>query len=196
MPGKRPYRLGKRKAAVNATKRRIVEAASLEYQENGVEETSMQAVARRAEVAPGTVLYHHPTPESLADAVVESWMESIEPPTPDAIDEEAPLAERVTALTRELFRLYERTDHLYRVYQQSPDHPSIQRASQWWFENVQAMLVRALGNRGEDPEAVQVVSVLVNPGFRGTLISTGIAAERTTEIAAQLAIDWLERQKP
>lgn len=196
MSGKRPYRLGKRKAAVDETKRRIVEAASLEYQENGVEETSMQAVARSAEVAPGTVLYHYPSPESLAEAVVDSWVKSMEPPTPDAIDEEAPLAERVTALTRELFCLYERTGHLYRVYQQSPDHPSIQRAGQWWFENVQMMLLRALGDRAEDPEAVQVVSVLVNPGFRGTLISTGVAAERTTEIAAQLAIDWLERQKP
>lgn len=195
MPGKRPYRLGKRKAAVDETKRRIIEAATLEYQENGVEETSMQAVARRAEVAPGTVLYHYPTPEKLADAVVESWLETMEPPTPAAIDEEAPLPERVTALTRELFRLYERTGHLYRVYQQSPDHPSIRQASQWWFQNVQAMLLRALGDRAEDPEAVQVVSVLVNPGFRGTLMSTGIAADRTTEIATQLAIDWLERQE-
>ncbi len=195
MPGKRPYRLGKRKASVEETKRRVIEAASLEYQEHGVEETSMQAVARRAEVAPGTVLYHYPTPESLADAVVESWLESMEPPTPEAIDEEAPLAERVSALTRELFRLYERTGHLYRVYQQSPEHPSIQQASRWWFENVQAMLMRALGDHAEDPEAVQVVSVLVNPGFRGTLISTGIAPERATEVAAQLALDWLERQE-
>ena len=195
MPGKRPYRLGKRKAAVDETKRRIIEAASLEYQENGVEETSMQAVARRAEVAPGTVLYHYPTPENLADAVVESWLETMEPPTPEAIDEEASLPERVTALTGELFRLYERTGHLYRVYQKSPDHPSIRQASQWWFQNVQAMLLRALGDRAEDPEAVQVVSVLVNPGFRGTLMSTGIAADRTTEIATQLVIDWLERQE-
>ncbi|MFP3880872.1 MAG: TetR/AcrR family transcriptional regulator [Actinomycetota bacterium] len=121
------------------------EAASLEYQENGVEETSMQAVARRAEVAPGTVLYHYPTPESLAKTVVESWPQSMEPPTPDAIDEKAPLEERVTQLARELFRLYERTGHLYRVYQQSPDHPSTQKASRWWFENVHEMLVRALG---------------------------------------------------
>lgn len=195
MPGKRPYRLGKRKAAVDETKRRIIEAASLEYQENGVEETSMQAVARRAEVAPGTVLYHYPTPENLADAVVESWLETMEPPTPEAIDEEASLPERVTALIGELFRLYERTGHLYRVYQKSPDHPSIRQASQWWFQNVQAMLLRALGDRAEDPEAVQVVSVLVNPGFRGTLMSTGIAADRTTEIATQLVIDWLERQE-
>lgn len=195
MPGKRPYRLGKRKAAVDETKRRIIESATLEYQENGIEETSMQAVARRAEVAPGTVLYHYPTPESLAEAVVESWLESMEPPTPEAIDEESPLDERVAQLTRELFRLYERTGHLYRVYQQSPDHPSIQKASRWWFENVQAMLLRALGDRAEDPEAVQVVSVLVNPGFRGTLISTGVPADRATEIAAQLAIDWLDRRE-
>lgn len=193
MAGKRPYRLGKRKASVEETKRRIIDAASLEYQDNGIEDTSMQAVARRADVAAGTVLYHYPTPESLADAVVDSWLESMEPPTPRAIDAEAPMAARVAVLVRELYGLYERTGHLYLAYQKSPEHPSLQRANQWWEENVGAMVDLTLAGETQSPEGLQVLSAVVNPGFRATLIGAGLSAGRAAEIAAELAIDWLER---
>lgn len=192
MPGKRPYRLGKRQAAVDATRQRIIDAASAAYQEHGIEDTSMQEVARRADVAPGTVLYHYPTPESLAEAVVDSWVESMDPPRPDVIDPDEPLDVRITKLVVELFGLYERTDHLYRVYQKSPTHPALVNAGAWWNDNVAAMLARAAGDRTSDEEAMKVISVLTNPGFRGTLIMTGIDPDRAAEIAAEMAIDWLE----
>lgn len=192
MSGKRPYRLGKRQAAVDATRQRIIDAASAAYQEHGIEDTSMQEVARRADVAPGTVLYHYPTPESLAEAVVDSWVESMDPPRPDVIEPDEPLDVRITKLVVELFGLYERTDHLYRVYQKSPTHPALVNAGAWWNDNVAAMLARALGDRSSDEEAMKVISVLTNPGFRGTLIMTGIDPDRAAEIAAEMAIDWLE----
>lgn len=190
--GKRRYRLGKRQASVEATKQRILDAASSAYQELGIDETSMQEVARRAEVAPGTVLYHYPTPESLADEVVDSWIESMEAPLPDVIDPDEPLDVRITKLVLELYGLYERTGHLYRIYQKSPNHPSLLRASAWWEENVTTMITRALGERVSDEEAMKVISVLTNPGFRGTLIMTGIDSERAVGIATKMAIDWLE----
>ena len=40
---------------------------------------------------------------------------------------------------------------------------------------------------------MKVVSVLTNPGFRGTLMSTGIDAERAIEIATELTLDWLSK---
>jgi AcrR family transcriptional regulator len=190
--GKRRYRLGKRQAAVDATKQRILDAASAAYQELGIEDTSMQEVARRAEVAPGTVLYHYPTPETLADEVVDSWIESMEPPRPDIIDPDEPLDVRITKLVLELYGLYERTGHLYRIYQKSPHHPALLRANAWWEENVTTMITRALGDRSSDEEAMKVIAVLTNPGFRGTLIMTGIDSERAVEIVAEMAIDWLE----
>ncbi|MGA7270909.1 MAG: TetR/AcrR family transcriptional regulator, partial [Acidimicrobiia bacterium] len=183
MAGKRPYRLGKRKASMDETRRRIVEAAGLEYQDNGIENTSMQAVARRADVAAGTVLYHYPSPEDLADAVMESWMEQMRAPSPDAIDQDAPLAERVSALVRELFGLFERSEWAFQVYQKSPDHPSLVKANQWWEQNVGKMLFAALGERAQDSETVQVISALTNPGFRGTLLETGLSPERAIEVA-------------
>lgn len=189
--GKRPYRLGKRQAAVDATKRRIIEAATLEYAANGIEDTSMQAVARRADVAPGTVLYHYPTPDDLTEAVVETWIRDMEAPNPDAIDAAAPPEDRVADLVRELYGLYERSEQAYQIYRKSPRHTVLRRYEEWWYENANQMMAKAIGEKASDTESVQVVSVLVDPGFRGNLIMTGITPERAEEIATRLILSWL-----
>ena len=56
------------------------------------------------------------------------------------------------------------------------------------------MMARALGELATDPETMQVLSVLTDPGFRGTLILTGIQSDRATEIATQMAIHWLNKK--
>lgn len=191
MAGKRPYRLGKRQAAVDETRRRIIRAAVEEYAENGIDGTSMQAVARRADVAPGTVLYHYPKPDLLAEAVVESWIDEMEAPSPDSIDPDAPIAERIHVLVHELYGLYGRSDQAYRIYRKSPRHPVLAKYEAWWNENVTQMLMRALGEHASDPESGRVVSVLVNPGFRGTMLSTGIRPERAERIVSEMILHWL-----
>ena len=173
------------------TKRRIVAAAAAEYQINGIEETSMQAVARRADVAPGTVLYHYPTPEDLAEAVVDSWIAEMRMPTPDAIDPEAPLDERVRALVAELFGLYERSEDAYRVYVKSGSHPVLSRAEAMWEQNVGEMMSRALGDRARAMATMQVIGVLVAPGFRGSLVAAGMSSEEAVQTAADLVLAWL-----
>lgn len=193
MAKKRPYRLGKRQASVDETKRRIVDAATLEFAEKGIPDTSMQSVARRADVAPGTVLYHYPTPDDLVEAAVERWIVDMEAPSAEAIDPDAPLEDRVGALVVELYGLYERSEHAYRIYAKSPNHPVLERYETWWYDNVNQMMARALGDLATDPETTKVVSVLVNPGFRGTLTSTGITAERSVDISTQLVLSWLTR---
>ena len=185
--------MGKRQAAVDETKRRIIEAAALEYGEKGINDTSMQAVARRADVAPGTVLYHYPEPDDLAAAVVESWLVEMRAPSPDAIDPDAPLESRIEALVVELYGLYERSETAYRIYTKSPSHPVLKRYETWWYDNVNQMMATALSDLAAKPEAMQVTSVLVNPGFRGTLIMTGITPERAAEIAKGMILDWLRQ---
>lgn len=178
---------------MDETKRRIIDAATLEFAENGIPDTSMQAVARRADVAPGTVLYHYPTPDELVEAAVERWILEMEAPSPEAIDPESPLEERVRALVDELFGLYERSEYAYRIYAKSPNHPVLKRYEKWWYDNVNQMMTRALGDLATEPEAMKVVSVLVNPGFRGTLLSTGVTPERSVDISTHLVLSWLNR---
>ena len=70
-------------------------------------------------------------------------------------------------------------------------HPVLKRYEVWWYENASRMMAKAMGDRASDTEAMQVTSVLVNPGFRGTLIMTGIAPERAEETATRMILDWL-----
>lgn len=193
MAGKRPYQLGKRQASVDETRRRILEAATTEYTERGIEETSMQAVARRADVAPGTVLYHYPTPEELADAVIEMWVKDMEMPTPDVVDPSAPLEDRVRSLVTEVFGLFDRGESAYQIYRLSPEHPSMEKGRVMWEDAVGGMMANALGERMADPQIMQVVSVLIDPGFRGTLISRGMDNTGATEAATKLILAWLDR---
>lgn len=190
---RRPYRLGKRQASVDETRRRIIAAAAEEYRINGIEDTSMQAVARRADLAPGTVLYHYPDPERLAEAVVESWVAEMHMPTAGTIDPGAPLEQRIRTLVTELFGLYERSEPAYQVYVKSGNHPVMERASGMWERNAGEMLARALGDRLGEPEAPQVIGALVSPGFRGTLIVNGCSSDRAIDVAADLALGWLTR---
>lgn len=193
--GKRPYRLGKRQASVDDTKRRIVLAAAEEYQINGIEDTSMQAVARRADVAPGTVLYHYPTPDDLAEAVVDTWIADMRMPTPEAIDPDAPIERRVGALVEELFGLYERSEEAYQVFVKSGRHPVMAKAEAMWERNVGEMMMRALGDRGGDLRTMQVVGALVAPGFRGILVSAGMSSEGAIQATADLVTGWLSRSR-
>lgn len=194
MSGKRPYRLGKRQASVDETRGRIIDAASKEYQVNGIEDTSMQAVARRADVAPGTVLYHYPTPDDLAEAVIDSWLTDLEAPSAESIDPDATMAERIRVLVEELFGLYERSEYAYRVFLKSAHHPAMERANDWWEGNVGAMLARAAGDRAVDEEAMQVLTALVDPGFRETLLQSGVTGEQAVRVVTELAVFWLSRE--
>lgn len=192
MSKKRPYRLGRRASSVAETRRRIIQAATVEYGEYGIEGTSMQAVARRAEVASGTVLYHFQTPNDLAAAALATWSEDLALPGVEQIEAAAPLAERVHQLVTALYGLYDRSEGAYRIYQKSPDHPVLVAARDGYDTAVGEMIAAALGDRMGDTEAVQVVSVLIDPGFRDTLLSRGIDPGRVIEVAASLALTWLE----
>lgn len=174
-----------------ATRRRILDAATAEFADQGLEATSMAAVARRADVAAGTVLYHFPTPEDLVDAVVETWRSDMQMPSVADIDPAAPLVERFAELVALLFGLFERSEWAYEIWRHSPDHASFVRAAEGFYEVVGQMMAAALGDLAADPEAMLVTSVIVDPGFRGTLVSRGLSSERAIEVATELGVAWL-----
>lgn len=67
----RSYRLGRRAERSADTRRRIVEATLTLHDEQGISRTSVRDVARRAEVAPSTVLQHFPRMDELVRACGE-----------------------------------------------------------------------------------------------------------------------------
>ena len=187
----RPYNLGKRAASVEQTKQRIRAAALAEYAETGVAEASMQSIARRADVAPGTVIYHYPDADALAAEVIAASRDAMAVPTAEAMDTDAPLAERIAWLTRELFRVYEGTDLEYHAWSRSRGHPVMRAYEEWYYQVYAAALAAALGPDHTEPRAFLVASALIDPGFRGSLIDRGLSQEGAVEETARLVLAWL-----
>lgn len=98
----RPYSMRTRSAAVEQTRRRIVEAAMAAHAELGIAATSVHDVAERADVAVGTVYRHFPRLEDLVAACGGAARELLDLPTRD----------RVVALFRGVRRREDRVERL------------------------------------------------------------------------------------
>jgi AcrR family transcriptional regulator len=109
----RRYQLRKRADAMEATRRRITEAAYELHGSVGPARTTMSAVAERAGVQRQTVYRHFPTEEHLFDACSGHFAQTH--PRPDVEEWRAiadPAARLETALD-ELYAHYERTEAMY-----------------------------------------------------------------------------------
>lgn len=104
----RQYNLGKRAAAVEETRRRIVDAIVALHAEKGVLGTSVEDIARRADVALGTVQRHFPSVDDILGACGPRIIEITRPPKPELFAGLHSPSQRVKALVQELFSFYER----------------------------------------------------------------------------------------
>ena len=101
--------MGKRAAAAEETRRRIVDAAHQLHIEQGVAATSWDEIAERAGVGVGTVYRHFPSLDELVPACGAVVSELIALPPAEAIAAAFDGAEdRVGTLVREVFAIYER----------------------------------------------------------------------------------------
>lgn len=191
----RPYAMGKRAAAVEATRQRILAAALDEYAQTGIEDASMQSIARRADVAPGTVLYHFPDPDLLADAVMARSVERMAVPLPEVITAAGDRSARVLLLTRELFRIYAATDTEYHAWTRSRGHRAMSAVEEWYNDRYAALLQAALGDDVPDPMSFAVVSALVEPGFRANLVQRGLTEQQAVDETVRLVLAWLAQRR-
>lgn len=108
----RKYDMSKRAAAVEATRRRIVEATAELHNSQGVLDTTWEQIAERADVAPATVYRHFPNLDVLLPACGALVMARLA--LPDAEHIEALFAgadtrrERIERLVSEVFAMYGR----------------------------------------------------------------------------------------
>jgi AcrR family transcriptional regulator len=189
----RRYSLGKRAEGVIGTRRRIVRAAAALYREQGVSRTTMLAVARKADVAPATVLNHFPTRDVLAGAVAELVREELRMPDAAMLDELPTVEARVRWLSRELAGFYEHSEPWYEVYRQEVGGLAAwDEARDDFFHQVGSLVRRALGPLAEDDLAAVVTDAMLEPSVSGALRGRGLTAESAGGLLADLLVPWLE----
>jgi AcrR family transcriptional regulator len=109
----RRYRLRKRADTMEATRRRITEAAVELHGSVGPARTTITAIADRAGVQRQTVYRHFPTEEELFTACSQHFYESDRWPDLERWREIADPAERLATALDELYAYYERNESLW-----------------------------------------------------------------------------------
>ncbi len=71
---------------------RIVEVARVVFRERGYD-ASLDEIAKRAGVGPGTLYRHFPTRDALLDAVMQAWVDGVTETTDKALTYEGPARE-------------------------------------------------------------------------------------------------------
>ena len=128
----RKYDMSRRAAAVEETRRRIVDATLELHAEQGIAATSWDEIAARAGVGVGTVYRHFPSLDELVPACGHVGRELLALPDPsDApalfAGAEGSLA-RVERLVGEVFSIYDRGAHIMRAARREADvHPDVAR---------------------------------------------------------------------
>ena len=189
----RKYELGKRVAQQAETRRRIIAAALELYQERGVSATTMLDIARRADVAPGTVANHFGSAAALATEVTGGIFAELRMPTPDLFDGVVGLRARVDLLVRELAAFFDRSESWYRASQREGPGVSFWSDAEASFYRQLDVLVRAaLGPLSSDDDAVAVVMTVFGRWVIGSLQDAGRTSEEAVSLVSDLLASWLE----
>jgi AcrR family transcriptional regulator len=190
----RKYTLGKRTVAIAETRQRIIDATMAIYQEKGISTTSMQDVARRADVAPGTVLNHFPMPDDLVTAVVAHLTAVLSVPGEEIFVGLNTVDQRIAKLVRELAAFYERSNPWYRIHERDREQvKALAEGEARFYGTIDALVKMALDPLGTDEKTVAVVTALINPSVLGVLRERGFSTEAAAEIVVDLLLLWLGR---
>lgn len=186
----RRYTLGKRAAAVAETRQCIIQAAVALYQEQGISNVSMHDVARRADVAPATVLNHFPSPDDLAEAVVQQITADLQRPSETIFEGLNTMHERIMRLARELSAFYQRSEPWYRIYQRDNGRSRVfAQSEERFFLHIDQLMRQALGPLASDQRALAALRSFMSPATFGGLEAQGFA-----DLVPEVLEPWLERR--
>jgi AcrR family transcriptional regulator len=170
--------MSRRASEVEATRRRIVEATMAAHHEQGIVGTSFQDVARRADVALGTVYRHFPTTDDLVRACGAATIQSLAVPDPAVLEGVRGRRARVGRLVSELAGFYRQGATPVRRAREAQDaFASVAEAVRFLDSTIDAFVATALEPLGVDDEGTRTVRAVLDPSFWDTLHAHGLDDE-------------------
>ena len=185
--------MGKRAAAVEETRRRIVDATRALHTERGIGATSWEDIAQRAGVGVGTVYRHFPSLDELIPACGRVSMEVIalpDPQTTAALFEGADDAMRIRRLVGEAYAIYERGAPELRVARLERDvHPVVTQTAEDLDASLHALTDAALEPLGCSQDDRRLVRAMLDLGTWDALRGHGLGpAEAVATVADMLSL--------
>jgi AcrR family transcriptional regulator len=191
----RKYTMDKRRAAVEETRQRILEATLALHSEKGIFGTSWQDIAQRADVSVGTVYKHFPSLDELVPACGELMYAITRPPSledaPQIFAGAHSLEERLERLISELFDFYERGASYIETDFQERQLAAVQEWEAYWRATIEGLACEALSPVGPDERTVRAVGALLDFYVFKSFSERGIPIEEATKIMNEVVLCWI-----
>jgi AcrR family transcriptional regulator len=188
--------MGKRKAAVEETRRRILEATLALHSEKGIFGTSWQDIAKRADVSVGTVYKHFPSLDELVPACGELMYAITRPPSledaPQIFAGASSLEERLERLVSELFDFYERGAPYIEPDIQERQLPAAQEWEAYMRATIAGLVREALQPAGPDERTVGAVSALLDFTTFKSFVERDIQKEQAAKTIKKVLLCWID----
>jgi len=192
----RKYTMDKRRAAVEATRRRILEATLALHAEKGIFGTSWQDIARRADVSVGTVYKHFPSLDELVPACGELMYAITRPPSledaPQIFAEANSLEECLERLVFELFDFYERGAPYIETDFQERRLPAVAEWEAYMRATIAGLVREALVPAGSDERMVQAVSALLDFSTFKSFLDREIQKDQAAKTMNEVLLCWID----
>jgi AcrR family transcriptional regulator len=190
----RKYNLGNRRAMVEETRLRIVDAALQLHTTKGPARTSMQDIARLADVSLVTVYRHFPGLDQLFWACKTRFFEKFPPPGPGLLDGCGGLDERVSATITALYRYYDIVgDGLWSAQRDAEVLPEFGAVLEEGMSQIVSLARQALapmppqGERYRRGLAALLVAIDVG-SWRNLVRSQGLSGAEASELMTELVL--------
>ena len=189
----RTYRLGRRSVQKGQTRTAIVDAAIDLYIELGISGTTMQQVARGADVAPGTLRNHFPSRDDLDRAIVDRALAEMQAPDVSIYDGLTTVGERLGRLSRETGAFLDRAGRWYRMWLREPMVTGVwAEAGAAYGAGWDRLFREALGPLAKDADAMAILRATMHPTFFEAVRSRARSTEETADLIAAALTPWLE----
>jgi AcrR family transcriptional regulator len=192
----RRYDMGKRRAAVEETRRRIVEAALALHSEKGIFGTSWQDIAGRADVSVATVYKHFPSVDELVPACGELVYAITRPPSledaPEIFAGARSLEERLERLISELFDFYERGTPYIETDFQERQLPAVQEWEAYMRATIEGLAREALRPVEPDERTVRAASALLDFSTFKSFLERNGQKEEAAVIIREVLLCWIK----
>jgi AcrR family transcriptional regulator len=195
----RTYTQGKRAEAARQTRERIVDAAATLYQANGVNSTTLQAIAARADVSRGTILHHFGGSAGLIDAVAERVLVTLELPDERIFEGATDDESRLRAYVKAIVEFFQRSTGWWAVFMTEMDRPELKAREAQYDERMRELQATALGPLATDRDVNIVVGSLIHPGTIGGFIwvmeQAGFTPAESVDAITDVVVAYVERAR-
>jgi len=187
--------MDKRKAAVEETRQRILEAALALHSEKGIFGTSWQDIAHRADVSVGTVYKHFPSLDELVPACGQLAYAILRPPSledaPQIFAEANSLEEHLGRLIEELYAFYERGAPYMETDFQERRLPAVVEWEAYMRATIAGLVREALVCAEPDEHTVQSVSALLDFSIFKSFLDREIHKEQAAKTMSEVLLCWI-----